>query len=441
MSNTATSFHGAKVPTAKDPDQASQIERRAKVLGQAYRLFYRVPFQPVRGEGVWLFDASGEKYLDVYNNVPSVGHCHPKIVEVLANQAAILNTHTRYLHETILDYAESLLSTLPEELERLTLTCTGSEANDLALRIANFETGGKGVVVTNLAYHGGTMAVAEISPSLGGGVADHVRSIPAPDAYRRGENGLGENFAKDVKAAFLDLINNGYKPSALIFDSIFSSDGVLTNPKGFLQQAVEVAKGVGAIVIADEVQPGFGRTGEAFWGFSRHNIVPDIVTMGKPMGAGHPIAGVAARSDLLDHFGDKFRYFNTYGGNPVSCAVGLAVLEIIREENLMENALNVGRYIRQELTMLADNYPVIGDVRGAGLFIGLELVENRDTKAFASDAAEKIVNGLYERNILISRAGAGGNILKIRPPMPFSMDDAHFFLEKLAEVLVLIPHK
>lgn len=435
MSKEVTSFHGANTPEAKDEEQKRQIKRRSQLLGQAYRLFYRVPFQPVRGEGVWLYDVKGEKYLDVYNNVPSVGHCHPKIVETLARQSATLNTHTRYLHETILNYADNILSTLPDSLQRLTLTCTGSEANDLALRIANFATGGRGIVVTDLAYHGGTMAVAEMSPSLGAGVADHVRTVEAPDSYRLGKEGLGEIFAQNVMEAFDDLQRCGYIPSAFIFDSVFSSDGVLTDPPGFLLEAVAAAKKAGAVIIADEVQPGFGRTGEAFWGFQRHDILPDIVTMGKPMGAGHPIAGLAAKSVLLDEFGEKFRYFNTFGGNPVSCAVGQAVLDIIHEEELMQNALTVGNYIRDGLNSLAGKFPIIGAVRGAGLFIGMELVHDRDSKEFATEEAEKLVNILYEKKILISRAGIGGNVLKIRPPMVFSMENANVFLEKTEEAL------
>ncbi|SDP42502.1 aspartate aminotransferase family protein [Desulforhopalus singaporensis] len=439
MSNAAISFHGAHTPTSEDPRRAKMIARRVKLLGPSYRLFYDEPFHPVRGEGVWLYDASGDAYLDVYNNVPSVGHCHPKIVEALSKQAATLNTHTRYLHETVLDYAEELLGTLPDEIERLTLTCTGSEANDLALRIANFETGGQGIVVTNLAYHGGTSAVADMSPSLGSGVGDHVRTVVAPDGYRRGTEGLGEAFAADVTNAFADLEANGYKPSVFIIDTIFSSDGVLSGPKGFLKPAVEAAKKAGALVVADEVQPGFGRTGDAFWGFQRHGFVPDIVTMGKPMGAGHPMAGLAARAEVLDGFGKKYRYFNTFGGNPVSCAVGMAVLNVIRDEHLMENALLVGKFLRQGLRDLASHHPLIGDVRGAGLFSGVELVRDRQTKTYATEETEQVVNDLMRKKILISRAGIGGNILKIRPPMPFSKENASFFIQTLDEVLREIP--
>ncbi len=435
MSKAITSFHGSKIPTSKDPVQAKLIAKRLNLLGPSYRLFYDEPFSPIRGEGVWLYDTNGDAYLDVYNNVPSVGHCHPKVVEAISQQAAKLNTHTRYLHETVLDYAEEILETFPDEIKRLTLTCTGSEANDLALRIANFETGGEGIVVTELAYHGGTLAVADMSPSLGSGVADHVRTVPAPDAYHRGEKGLGKAFASDVANAFADLQAHGYKPSVFIFDTIFSSDGVLSTPVGFLKPAVEAARKAGALVVADEVQPGFGRTGDYFWGFQRHGIVPDIVTIGKPMGDGHPIAGLAARADILDGFGDKYRYFNTFGGNPVSCAAGMAVLTVIREEGLQENAMEVGKYLRQGLRDLAGKHSVIGDVRGAGLFIGLELVRDRNTKAYATTETEQLVNGLLHEKILVSRAGLGGNILKIRPPLTIDTEGVEMILTSLDGIL------
>jgi 4-aminobutyrate aminotransferase-like enzyme len=435
MSNSITSVFGSNAPESEDPRKAELIARRADLLGPAYRLFYDEPVHLVRGEGVWLYDADGEAYLDAYNNVPSVGHCHPKVVEALTRQAGTLNTHTRYLHENILEYGAALLATLPVEIERLMLTCTGSEANDLALRIANAQTGGMGIVVTDLAYHGVTMAVAEMSPSFGLTLPPHVRTVAPPDAYRRGSDDLGQAFASDVAAAFSDLEANGIKPAAFVFDSIFTSDGVFADPAGFMGPAVDAARTAGALVIADEVQPGFCRTGDAFWGFQRHGYLPDIVTMGKPMGGGHPVAGLAARAEVLDDFGNATRYFNTYGGNPVSCAVGMTVLEVIREEGLQENAAEVGNFLRQELRDFANRHHLIGDVRGAGLMIGVELVRDRTTKTYASDEAGRLVNGLRRRKVLISRSGPGGNILKIRPPLPFSRDNAALLLERMDEAL------
>jgi len=413
------------------------VARRERLLGPAYRLFYERPVHIVRGEGVWLYDAEGGAYLDVYNNVPSVGHCHPHVVEALCRQARILNTHTRYLHENVLDYAEKLLSTFPSELAHIMFTCTGSEANDLAYRIARSFTGGTGFIVTQLAYHGGTHVIAELSPSLGEYVklGDHVRTVPAPDAYRNSGDEVGAAFAKNVRQAIEDLHNHGIKPAALLVDTIFSSDGVFTDPAGFLAEAAELIRGAGGLFIADEVQPGFGRTGGHMWGFQRHGVVPDMVSMGKPMGDGHPMAGLVVRPELVQAFG-KSRYFNTFGGNPVSAAVGMAVLEVIEGEKLMANAREVGAYLHEGLRRLADKHPIIGDVRGAGLFIGVELVRDRVTREPATDETTRVVNGLREKRVLISSAGPSANILKIRPPLPFSKDNADLFLSTMDEVLV-----
>jgi 4-aminobutyrate aminotransferase-like enzyme len=411
------------------------ISRRTDALSCSYRLFYEEPFHPVRGEGVWLYDNAGKAYLDMYNNVPSVGHCHPKVSEALAAQATLLNTHTRYVHEIVIEYAETLLATLPGHIGQMVFTCTGSEANDLALRIAEHVTGGSGIVVTEAAYHGVTKAVAEISPALGLGIGDHVRTVAAPDAYRRGSDNLGALFAADVAAAFADLEAAGHKPAALIVDTIFSSDGIFADPAGFLQPASEAARTAGALVIADEVQAGFGRLGDAFWGFARHGIEPDIVTMGKPMGAGHPVAGLAARKELLDSFGAYSRYFNTYAGNPVSSAVGMAVLEVIKEEGMQEHALAVGSFLREGLLGLANKHQVIGDVRGAGLFIGVELVQDKLTKKPNTEYTANLVNEMRRRQILLSSDGPAENVLKLRPPLPFSFNNASRFLDQLDAAL------
>ncbi len=418
------------------PAERTLIERRARDLGPAYRLFYENPVHVVRGEGVWLYDPQGNAYLDVYNNVASVGHCHPKVVEALTRQAAVLNTHTRYLHETILDYAERLLARVPEALGHVMFTCTGSEANDLALRIARAYTGRSGVIVTRLAYHGVTAAVSELSPSLGDYVprGPAVRLVDAPDLYRGGPD-VGARFAAGVRAAIADMRTSGIEPAALLVDTIFSSDGVFSDPPGFLAEAVEAVRAEGGLFIADEVQPGFGRVGPAFWGFARHGLVPDMVTVGKPMGNGHPVAGLFLRPHLVEEFGRKARYFNTFGGNPVSCAVGLAVLDIIESEGLAESAGDVGAYMRAGLRALADRYEAIGDVRGDGLFTGLELVETRDEKAPASALTTRIVNGLRARRVLISATGPGANILKIRPPLVFTRAHADIFLAQMADVL------
>ncbi|MBR0784794.1 aspartate aminotransferase family protein [Bradyrhizobium iriomotense] len=417
-------------------DVAALLERRKRVLGPSYKLFYEDPVHVIRAEGVWLHGADGTKYLDVYNNVPAVGHCHPRVVEAIARQAATLNTHTRYLYEVVITYAERLIATFPNELANVMFTCTGSESSDLAVRVAKSFTGGAGIIVTENAYHGITAAVSEFSPSLGEGVplGQHVRTVPAPDSYRLGPQ-VGEIFADHVQRAVDDLRRHGIKPAALVTDTIFSSDGILSDPAGFLAPAVDVIRRAGGVFIADEVQPGFARTGDAMWGFQRHKVVPDIVIMGKPMGNGIPLAGVVARPEVLNDFASKARYFNTFGGNPVSCAAGLAVLDVIAEEKLQRNALDVGNYIKAGLRQLAREHDCIGDVRGAGLFIGADFVRDRESKTPAPEVAMRLVNDLRRKNILISASGLDGHVLKIRPPLPFSREDADIFLAAMGEVL------
>jgi 4-aminobutyrate aminotransferase-like enzyme len=413
------------------------LARRQKVLGPSYKLFYEEPVHLVRAEGVYMFDAQGNRYLDVYNNVPSVGHCHPHVVEAITKQVATLNTHTRYLHELILTYAEKLVGTFPPELSNVMFTCTGSETSDLALRVARNFTGGTGIIVTETAYHGITSAVSEISPSLGEHVplGQHVRTVPAPDSLRGEGADVGETFARNVQAAIDDLKRHGVKAAALIVDTIFSSDGVYADPAGFLAPAVEAIRRAGGVFIADEVQPGFGRTGDAMWGFQRHGVVPDLVIMGKPMGNGLPIAGLIAKPEVLEDFALRARYFNTFGGNPVCCAAGLAVLEVMENEQLMQNAKSVGSYMKQGLAELASQYASIGQVRGAGFFIGVDLVRNQESHEPAPDFAIRLVNGLRKRFILIGASGPEGHVLKIRPPLPFSRQNAEHFLSAMEDAL------
>lgn len=414
------------------PATAQLLTRRKRALGASYRLFYEEPFAPVRGEGVWLYDKDNTAYLDAYNNVASIGHCHPAVVAAIAEQSAQLNTHTRYLHPSIVDYAEDLLSEFPEPLDNMTMTCTGSEANDLALRIARCHSGGTGIIVTRWAYHGVTSALAEISPSLATGLptASHVRLVDAPDSYRK-----KGDFVASVKAALQDMQAQGIKPAALLLDSIFSSDGVFSPANGELAAAAQCVRDAGGLYIADEVQPGFGRTGGQRWGFARDNVIPDLVTLGKPMGNGHPVAAVVGRSALFDQFGRQQRYFNTYGGNPVSCRAAHAVLRVLREEDLQANARRVGDYLKQGLQTLAERHQLIGDIRGEGLFIGVELVTDRYTQAPATACAASVVNGLRRRQVLISATGPKANILKIRPPLVFAKEHADLLLERLDQTL------
>ena len=419
-----------------DAEQAL-IARREKVLGPAYRLFYEKPLHLVRGEGVFLFDTAGERYLDAYNNVASLGHCHPRVVEAITSQTAVLNTHTRYLHEGIVDYAETLTATFPAALSQTMFTCTGSEANDLAVRIARYVTGGTGIICTDLAYHGLTSAVAEFSPSLGESVTlgPHVRTVAAPDSYRYSPEEMMEKFGSDVRAAIADLKRHGIKPAMLITDTIFSSDGIFAGPKGFLKPAVDAIHAAGGLFIADEVQPGFGRTGETMWGFERHGVAPDMVTIGKPMGNGYPMAGIVLRPEVIAEFGPRARYFNTFGGNPVAAAAGKAVLDTIRIDGLQQNALDVGNYLMEGLRALSGRYHAIGDVRGSGLFIGVEIVADRAVKSPDAALTTRIVNGLRERRILISASGPRANVLKIRPPLVFSRENADMLIDALADVL------
>jgi 4-aminobutyrate aminotransferase-like enzyme len=409
------------------------LERRRRLLGSAYRLFYDEPLHLVRGEGIWLYDAAGRRYLDLYNNVPHVGHCHPRVVEAICRQAATLNTHTRYLHETILDYAERLTSKFEDDLDVAMFCCTGSEANELAMRIATTCTGATGFIATDYAYHGNSRATFEISTSdyAAEDRPGHIATVPIPDPYRGlyTKPDAGERYASHVHDAIAELKNRGVRLAGFIIDTIASSSGVITPPPGYLAHVADIVRDAGGLFIADEVQPGFARTGKNFWGYQADGFVPDIVTMGKPMGNGHPLSGVVTRSDIVDKFGSKDDYFNTFGGNPVSCAAGLAVLEVLEEENLQQNALEVGQHLVDGLRSLADRHEAIGDVRGSGFFVGLELVEDREKKTPATALTKRVVNDLRKRGLLTGSIGPDANILKLRCPMVLTRDDADHALE------------
>ncbi|MBL8267776.1 aspartate aminotransferase family protein [Steroidobacter sp.] len=412
-------------------DITSLLARRRRLLGPTYGHFYAEPLHFVRAEGVWMYDAEGRAYLDVYNNVPVVGHCHPHVVEALSRQARTLNTHTRYLTDQPLELAERLLATMPDEIGHMIFTCTGSEANDLAIRIAKATTGGTGVIVSEFAYHGITETLAGMSPSSGTGqLGPGVFAVPAP---------ISQASAADFPAAIQRCLERmqaaNIKPAALLADTIFSSDGVASHAPGFLADAAKHVRAAGGLVIADEVQPGFARTGQHMWGFQRHGLVPDLITMGKPMGNGHPIAALAARPELLEQFGARTRYFNTFGGNTVSCAVALAVLDVIERQGLMRNAHDIGNYLLAGLARLAAQHPCLGEVRGAGLFIGLPVLA---TSAGADDSrqrAARIVNALKQRGALIGLAGPKADVLKIRPPLTFGRAEADLLLERLDQAI------
>jgi 4-aminobutyrate aminotransferase-like enzyme len=403
--------------TANETTTDTLLARRRELLGTPYRHFYSDPVEIVRGEGVWLFDADGNRYLDAYNNVPCVGHAHPRVVEALSRQAALLNTHTRYLSQVILDYAERLLATFPGELGHVMLTCSGSEANDLALRIARHSTGNAGVIVTAHAYHGTTTATAELSPSLDASLAagsDVVELVAAPARWSDTVEEV-EAFGRRVSAAVSALARRGVRPAALVVDSVLASDGLVPVPAGFLRVAAVAVREAGGLFVADEVQAGFGRTGR-MWGFERHDVTPDIVTLGKPMGNGYPLAGLAARPELVDSFGKRARYFNTFAGSPVACAVGLAVLDVLEDEGLVARADAVGSRLLERLARLRA-LPTVRDVRGTGLYIAVEMAAVDGSDGLT---AAEVVDRLRVDGVLTGITGPDACVVKIRPPLAFS---------------------
>jgi len=421
------------------------MAQRERLLGPNNAHFYEDPVHFVRGEGVWLFDHAGRRYLDCYNNVPHVGHCHPRVVEAICRQTGTLNTHSRYLHENILEYAERLTATFDRSLSAMLYTCTGSEANDVALRMAQSVTGNKGLIVTDFTYHGNTSLVMELATLLPreDGTRPYLRSIPAPDSYHleRGEKNkedMGARVLCHLEAAIKSLRKSGHGVAGILVCPIFANEGCPDLPNGSMARIARKVHKAGGVVIADEVQSGFGRTGSAMWGHQHSGFVPDIVTMGKPMGNGYPIGGVVCREDIMYEFRSKNLYFNTFGANPVAAAAALAVLDVIEEERLIENAAKVGAYSKKQFKKLRKRFTDIGDVRGSGLFFGGEFVKNRKTKEANEKLAKKTMNRMREEGVVMGLIGRKNNLLKIRPPMPFSKANSdHLFgtLERVLEQL------
>ena len=419
-------------------------EERQRLLGPSLSLSYRAPLEIVRGAGAFLYDHTGRAYLDMVNNVAHVGHCHPRVARAGARQMAVLNTNTRYLHPTIVEYARRLTATLPEPLSVCFFVCSGSEANELALRLARAHTGGSDVITVDGAYHGNTQGLIDVSSYKfagpgGQGAPAWVQVVPMPDdyrgLYRRDDAERGTRFAGHVREAAARTKARLARPAAFLCESVLSCGGQIELPPGYLAAAYGHARDAGAVCIADEVQVGFGRVGTHFWGFQRQGVVPDIVTMGKPIGNGHPLAAVVTTPEIAASFANGMEYFNTFGGNPVSCAIGLAVLDVIRDERLQERALRVGARLKDGLTLLKDRHPILGDVRGPGLFLGIELSLDRETRAPAAAQAAYVVERMKDHGILLSTDGPDHNVIKMKPPLAFGESDADRALAAYDRVL------
>jgi 4-aminobutyrate aminotransferase-like enzyme/Ser/Thr protein kinase RdoA (MazF antagonist) len=410
--------------------RSAQLERRARLLGPCAYLFYENPLHIVRGEGVWLYDDEGDRYLDVYNNVPHVGHCHPHVVKAISNQTRMLNTSTRYLHDLILELAERLTNKLPEPLSVCTFVCSGTEANELAWRMAKLVSGNDGVLITRHSYHGNSDAIIGFSSEEvpHEKLPTHVTTLFAPlsnTEFRAPDSGLQEA----IKA----LDERNHHPAMLILDTGFTSDGIYTPPSGYLRTLYDETRRAGGLCVSDEVQVGFGRFGQHFWGFEFDDVVPDIVTMGKPMGNGHPLAAVVTRPEIAEAMAADTGYFNTFGGNPVSCAAGLAVLDAIEVEELQQNALVMGNYLKERLLGLRKDYPVLGEPHGAGLLLGVDVLDTDGSPD--SGLARRIMNHMRQNRVLIGTTGPNANVLKLRPPIVFNQEHAELLLASLTNAL------
>ena len=425
-----------------NPSVENLLSRRRRTLGDPTPLFYDEPLHLVRGEGVWLFDHEGRRYLDAYNNVPHVGHCHPSVVEAMQQQASVLNIHTRYLHENVVFYGERLTSSFDPSLSTVLFVCTGTEANELALRIARHHTGARGMLVTDFNYHGNSTTLASVATGVQTNepFAPHARALRMPDLLNDLAHGdtpeqLAERALGEADAAIASLQREGHGVAALLVDTLFTTEGLTRLPPRFLERLVAKVREAGGLFIADEVQSGFGRTGEHLWGYQSYDVVPDFVTLGKPMGNGHPIGGTVTRPELANAFLKDAMFFNTFAGNPVSAGVGLAVLDVIEKQQLVRNAHEVGEYLQQHLQALTERHEQAVAVRGKGLFFGLELVADRRTRTPATAGARQLINDMRRRGVLISTIGHHGNILKMRPPMVFGREQADLLVGTLDDAL------
>jgi 4-aminobutyrate aminotransferase-like enzyme len=462
----------ASVSVARDRVLSGDlVRRRHMALGANAELSYDQPLHLVRGEGVWVYTADGERLLDVYNNVPHVGHAHPTVVAAIANQAKRIASNTRYLDVRIIEYVERLTATLPSDLDACLFVNSGSEANDIAWRMAKSHTGHDGALVMKFAYHGITDAVTALSPAICPNVPPHVEQLAAPalgssvahagpwaptatatdaaapdraasapsahaatsDARGSTPNAHAESVRvaaaaeADVADAIARLAARGHTPAALIIDSALTSSGIFDPPPAWIAPIAAAVHKAGGLIIGDEVQFGLGRSGSDFWGFTRRGYNPDIVTLGKPVGNGYPLGVVITRRAILEKFQRDTGFFSTFGGNPVAAAAGLAVLEVLEKERLVENARTTGDYFISRLRELAEKYDAIADVRGSGLLIGAEVADRA--------TAKRVVNGLRQRGVLIGSEGPLANVLKLRPPMPFRTEHADIVIAALTETL------
>ena len=418
--------------------------RRARLLGPSLSLSYARPIHVVRGRAAALYDADGREYLDCVNNVAHVGHEHPRVVEAGRRQMGVLNTNTRYLHEAILDYAERLTALLPDPLSVCFFVNSGSEANELALRIARTCTEGRGVVALEGGYHGNTQGLIDVSHykfarAGGSGPPPWVRAAAMPEdyrgRYRRDDPDRAAKYAAHVEEALRELAAADHRPAAFLAEPLLSCGGQVELPPGYLRAAYAHARAAGALCVADEVQVGLGRVGSHAWGFETQGVVPDIVTLGKPIGNGHPLGAVVTSRELAERFANGMEFFSTFGGNPVSARIGLAVLGVMRDERLQAHALEVGAALRGGLSELAERHVAVGDVRGRGLFLGMEIVADREERTPDRDAARYVVGRMKEHGILLSTDGPDDNVIKIKPPLPFSSSDATRLVETLDGVL------
>ena len=409
------------------------LELRIQSMGSS-PLFYEEPVHLVKGKGIWLYDDSGNKYMDCYNNVPCVGHCHPRVVEALSKQAGQLNTHSRYLSKVVVDYSERLMSLHADPLSVLQMGCSGTEAIEIAIKMARLATGGRGIICSNATYHGNSHET--IRMTIGPFEPDFKR-VPFPEKFRPIKADLSDEelcdlYLKEIKTAISEFSENNIPLAGMLFCSIFANEGLPNIPSGFMQKAATLVRDAGGVVILDEVQAGFCRTG-SWWGYEVNECVPDIVAMGKPMGSGYPLSGVGTSPEIAKIFHEKSYYFNTTASTPLQAAVGNAVLDVIEEEDLLGNVNSVGDYLKGKVQDFADKYDMVGDVRGLGLFVAIECVEGQGNEKPNNKLAVEFVEKMKQKGFLISNAGQFRNVLKIRPPLVFEKDHADSLCEVLEE--------